>query len=49
MSNKKQMSLVFRFVDKNFDLREELFSFFHCKLSLSGKASSETSLVAISG
>ena len=42
------MSLVLRFVAKNFDVREEFLGFFHCKSSLSGKALSETLLEAIS-
>ena len=48
MSNKEQMSLVLRFVDKNFDVREELLGFLHCKSGLSGKALSETLLGTIS-
>ena len=42
------MSLVLRFVAKNFDVREEFLGFLHCKSSLSGKALSETLLGAIS-
>ena len=42
------MSLVLRFVDKNFDLREEFLCFLHCKSGLSGKPLSETLLRAIS-
>ena len=47
-SNKEQMSLVLRFVDKNFDVREEFLGFLHCKSGLSGKALNETLLGAIS-
>ena len=47
-SYKEQMSLVLRFVDKNFDVREEFLGFLHCKSGLSGKALSETLLGAIS-
>ena len=42
------MSLVLRFVDKNFDVREEFLGFLYCKSGLSGKALSETLLGAIS-
>ena len=42
------MSLVHRFVDKNFDVREEFLGLLHCKSSLSGKALSETLLGAFS-
>ena len=42
------MSLVLRFVDKNFDVREEFLGFLHCKSGLSRKALSETLLGAIS-
>ena len=42
------MSLVLRFVAKNFDVREEFLGFLHYKSSLSGKALSETLLGAIS-
>ena len=38
MSNKEQMPLVLKFVDKNFDVREEFLGFLHCKLGLSGKS-----------
>ena len=48
MSNKEQMSIVLRFVDKNFDVREEFLGFLHCKSGLSGKVLSETLLGAIS-
>ena len=41
------MSLVLRFVDKNFDIREKHSGFLHCKSSLSEKALSETLLGAI--
>ena len=41
-SNKEQMSLVPRFVDKKFDILEEFLGFLHCKSGLSGKALSET-------
>ena len=47
-SNKEQMSLVLRFVDKKFDVREEFLGFLHCKSGLSGKALSERLLGAIS-
>ena len=46
-SNKEQMSLVLKFVDKTYDIREEFLGFLHCKLGLSGKALSETLLGAI--
>ena len=36
-SNKEQMSLVLRFVDDNFNIREEFLRFIHCKEGLSGK------------
>ena len=42
------MSLVLRFFDKNFDVREEYLGFLHCKSGLSGKALKETLLEAIS-
>ena len=42
------MSLVLRFVDKNFDVQEEFLGILHCKSGLSGKALSETLLGAIS-
>ena len=42
------MSLVLRFVDNNFDVREEFLGFLYCKSGLSGKALSETLLGAIS-
>ena len=42
------MSHVLRFIDKNFDVREEFLGFLHCKSGLSGKALSETLLGAIS-
>ena len=45
---KKQMSLVLRFVDKNFDVQEEFFCFLHCKSVLSGKVLSETLFAEIS-
>ena len=45
-SNKEQMSLVLRFVDKNLDVREEFLGFLHCKSGLSGKALSEMLLGA---
>ena len=48
MSNKEQMSLVFRFADKNFSIQEQFSDFLHCKSGLSGKALSETLLGAIS-
>ena len=48
MSNKEQMSLVLRFVDKNFDVQKEFLGLLHCKSGLSGKALSETLLGAIS-
>ena len=41
------MSLVLKFVDKTYDIREEFLGFLHCKLGLSGKALSETLLGAI--
>ena len=41
------MSLVLRFIDKNFDIREKLLGFLHCKSGLSDKALSETFLGAI--
>ena len=47
-SNKEQMSLVLRFFDKSFDVREDFLGFLHCKSGLSGKALSETLLRAIS-
>ena len=42
------MSLTRRFVDKNFDVREEFLGLLHCKSGLSGKALSERLLGAIS-
>ena len=42
------MSHVLRFIDKNFDVREEFLGFLHCKSGLSGKALSEILLGAIS-
>ena len=42
------MSLVLRFVDKNFNVPEDFLGFLHCKSGLSGKALSETLLGAIS-
>ena len=48
MSNKEQMPLVLRFVDKNVDVREEFLGFLHYRSDLSGKALSETLLEAIS-
>ena len=36
-SNKEQMSLVLRFVDDDFNIREEFLRFIHCKEGLSGK------------
>ena len=42
------MSLVPRFVDKKFDVREEGSGILHCKSSLSGIALNETLLRAIS-
>ena len=47
-SNKEQMSLVLRFVDRNFDVRDEFLGFLHCISGFSGKALSETLLGAIS-
>ena len=47
-TNKEQMSLVLRFVDKNLDLQEKFLWFLHCKSGLSGKALSETLLTTIS-
>ena len=35
------MSLILRFVDKNFDVREEFLGFLHCKSGLSDKSLSE--------
>ena len=46
-SSKEQMSLVLKFVDKHFDVREEFLASLHCKSGLSGKALSETLLEAI--
>ena len=37
-SNKEQMSLVLRFVDGSFTIREEFIGFLHCSEGLSGKA-----------
>ena len=42
------MSLALRFVDTNFEIREEFLGFLYCKSGLSGKALSETLLGAIS-
>ena len=42
------MSLVPRFVDKKFDVREEGLGILHCKSGLSGIALNETLLGAIS-
>ena len=36
-SNKEQMSLVLRFVDKDYNIREDFVRFIHCKLGLTGK------------
>ena len=47
-TNKERMSLVLRFVDKNFDSKEEFLWLLHCKSGLSGKALSETLLGTIS-
>ena len=41
------MSLVLRFFDKNFDIREKISGFLHSKSGLSEKALSETLLGAI--
>ena len=35
-SNKEQMSIVLRFVDKNMNIREDFIKFVHCKWGLSG-------------
>ena len=35
-SNKEQMSLVLRFVDSNFNIREDFIKFIHCKWGLAG-------------
>ena len=40
-TNKEQMPLVLRFVDKKFDSKEEFLWFLHCKSGLSGKSLSE--------
>ncbi|XP_046853058.1 52 kDa repressor of the inhibitor of the protein kinase-like [Xenia sp. Carnegie-2017] len=37
ISNKEQMSLVLRFVDEEFNIREEFFRFIHCSEGMSGK------------
>ena len=47
-TNKEQMPLVLRFVDKKFDSKEEFLWFLHCKSGLSGKSLSETLLRTIS-
>ena len=35
-SNKEQMSMVLRFVDDNFNIREDFINFIHCKEGLTG-------------
>ncbi|XP_046862976.1 52 kDa repressor of the inhibitor of the protein kinase-like [Xenia sp. Carnegie-2017] len=37
ISNEEQMSLVLRFVDEEFNIREEFFRFIHCSEGMSGK------------
>ncbi|XP_057296257.1 52 kDa repressor of the inhibitor of the protein kinase-like [Hydractinia symbiolongicarpus] len=37
-SNKEQLSLVLRYVDSNFDIKEDFIRFLHCKEGLSGSA-----------
>ena len=44
VSNKQQMSLVIRFLDLSFSVREEFVGFIHCSEGLSGKALSEVIL-----
>ena len=43
-ANIEQMSLVVRFVDKTFSIREEFLGFVPCKLGLSGEAVAQTIL-----
>lgn len=43
-ANIEQMSLVVRFVDKTFSIREEFLEFVPCKLGLSGEAVAQTIL-----
>ena len=43
-SNQVQLSLVIRYVDSDFVIRQEFLGFLHCDLGLSGKALAETVL-----
>ena len=46
-SNQQQLSFVLRFVDKDYEIREEFLGFLYCELGLSGKALAETILTEI--
>nr|XP_047131873.1 52 kDa repressor of the inhibitor of the protein kinase-like [Hydra vulgaris] len=43
-SNQKLLSLVIRFIDKSYDVREEFMGFLHCQLGLTGEALCKTIL-----
>ncbi|XP_057307639.1 52 kDa repressor of the inhibitor of the protein kinase-like [Hydractinia symbiolongicarpus] len=47
-SNKEQLSLVLRYVDSNFDIKEDFIRFLHCKEGLSGSALASIILKALS-
>ncbi|XP_057316859.1 52 kDa repressor of the inhibitor of the protein kinase-like [Hydractinia symbiolongicarpus] len=47
-SNKEQLSLVLRYVDSNFDIKEDFIRFLHCKEGLSGSALASIMLKALS-
>ncbi|XP_065645774.1 52 kDa repressor of the inhibitor of the protein kinase-like [Hydra vulgaris] len=46
-SNQEQMSLIIRFIDSSFDVREEVMGFLHCKYGLSGEALCKTILLCL--
>lgn len=47
-SNKEQMSLVLRFLDEEFNIREEFFRFVHCDEGLTGQALASVLLKCLS-
>ena len=47
ISNVEQMSLVWRFVDRDSNIREEFLGFVPCSEGLSGEAISKTILAAV--
>nr|XP_047145808.1 zinc finger MYM-type protein 1-like [Hydra vulgaris]XP_047145866.1 zinc finger MYM-type protein 1-like [Hydra vulgaris] len=46
-SNQEQLSLVIRFIDKSYDVREEFMGFLHCELGSTGEALCKTILSSL--